>query len=233
MKKLFFCIFIYVHLCKLAYNQEDNLSVKIKADVYSLHLWRGFANGNSPSIQPYAELNVKNFNMGVWAAYAINGSYSEIDFYINYQLKNLKLSLFDYFLPVTNGKVNSFFDFKKQTTRHAFDFIAEYESDNFPFRFLFSTIFYGDDKHPLTGNNFYSSYVEIAYKLNALNKKTQFIAAITPYKSYYADNIDFVMAGIKISDQFKISEKFELPISVFLMINPYSEKIYFNMGITL
>lgn len=232
MKKviiLFFCILFFN---EASYCQDDKLKLDISAEIYSLHLWRGFANGNALSIQPCVELTLNNFVLGSWAAYAINGSYSEIDFYLNYQLKNLKFSLFDYFMPESKGVKNSFFDYKHTTTRHAFDFIVEYDSDNFPFRFLASNIFYGDDRSSQTGKNFYSTYFELGCKINVLNKKTEFIGAITPYESFYADNFRFVMAGIKIKDKINITNELQFPVKVFFMVNPYTENIYFNIGIS-
>ncbi len=231
-KKILFILCLLIQIINTE-AQENKLDLSLSADIYSLHLWRGFANGNAPSIQPCAELSKGNLTIGAWAAYAINGSYSEIDLYANFQLKNLKFSIFDYFMPETNGKKNSFFDYNTKTTRHTIDLIAEYDADNFPVRILASKFIYGDDRHAETTKNMYSTYLELAYKLNISDKKAEIIAAITPHESYYANKINMVMAGIKIKDKIKINSDIQIPVKAFLMLNPYTENIYFNLGICL
>lgn len=233
MKKIFLFVIYVLSQIHTVSSQDKKFELNLNADIYSLHLWRGFANGNAPSIQPCVELKKGGFTFGAWAAYAINGSYSEIDLYVNFQLKNLKFSIFDYFMPETNGKKNSFFDFKNKTTRHTFDLIAEYDAENFPIRILASNFIFGDDRHTLTSKNMYSTYLELAYKVNISGKKTEFIAALTPHESYYANKLNVIMAGVKVMDKIKINSDIQIPMKAFLMLNPYTESIYFNLGISL
>lgn len=233
MKRAFLNTLGFLFLSLTSFSQENKINLNLSADIYSLHLWRGFANGNAPSIQPCIEFRTGRLTLGGWAAYAINGSYSEIDIYAGFNMKNLKFSVFDYFMPETNGKKNSFFDFKNKTTKHTIDVIVEYDAENFPLRILASNFVYGDDRHALTSKNMYSTYLEFAYKMNISGKKTEFIAALTPHESYYSNKINLVMTGIKIKDEIKINSDIQIPVKAFLMLNPYTENIYFNLGICL
>lgn len=231
MKRFLILTIIFICFNTADYAQKNNLNLKFSTDLYSLHLWRGNVNGNSISIQPYIEFQKNNFGIGTWAAYAINGSYSELDIYITYQIDNIKFSLFDYFIPISNNKQNPFFDFNQKTTKHAFDFILEYEPKTLPIKLLASNLFYGDDKHPLSGKNFYSTYLELSYRKRILNKETELVTAITPYKSYYANKLNIVMAGIKINDKIKINSEKLIPVKFFLMLNPITQNLYLNFGI--
>jgi hypothetical protein len=53
----------------------------------------------------------------------------------------------------------------------------------------------------------------------------------TPFEGYYGTSLGVVNAGINAHKEFKITEKFQLPVFVSLITNPQKENIYFVAGV--
>lgn len=79
------------------------------------------------------------------------------------------------------------------------------------------------------GTNFYSTYVELLYSLENFD----FTLGATPFEGLYADKFAMVNAGIRYNKEMKISENLALPVYFSIVANPYSEKFYFAVGITI
>ncbi|MFP4555439.1 MAG: hypothetical protein ACLFNU_01100 [Bacteroidales bacterium] len=213
----------------------DSLSISLSADFYTRHIWRGTLTCDSWNIQPTINLSKSNFQIGAWGAYTINNSYSELDLYVSYTWRNFSISVLDYFCPDETLKFNRLFDFKQQTTQHTIDAIASYDgTGKFPVRFMVSSLLYGDDLSPANNTNFYSTYIEAGYEWQP-NKNQHFDVHIglTPSKGYYAESFNVVSCGVAMNQTFQVTEQFSLPIIGKLIVNPYTENIFFVFGISI
>lgn len=206
----------------------------VSLDVYSQHLWRGFANGTSVSFQPSVEYNYYNFTAGAWGAWCPDGSYTELDLYLQYSKASFTLTLYDYFCPVNPVRNFEFFEISKGKTRHTFDLNLEYaDPEKHPFSLLVATMLYGDDLNPETGNNYYSTYIEPAAGFDIGKVRLKVFAGLTPVKSYYASQAAFVNTGVSVSRAFRITGKFSLPVKASLVHNPDKGNTWFSLGINL
>lgn len=216
---------------------QDTLSKqKITAglDLYTQHLWRGFANGTSISIQPSVEYNYKGITGGVWGAWSVDGSYTELDLYIAYSKGDFTATIFDYFCPLNPVESFEFFEISKGKTKHTFDFNLEYASpDKHPFSLLIATMLYGDDLNAETGNSYFSTYIEPAADFHAGKIKYKIFAGFTPFESYYAGKAAFVNTGVSVSRTFMIADRVKLPVKAAFVYNPYQHKPFLSFGINL
>ncbi|HOP13494.1 hypothetical protein [Lentimicrobium sp.] len=203
-------------------------------DIYTHHLWRGAANGTSVSLQPSVEYSYGNFSAGVWGAWSIDGSYTELDLYAAYSLGSFNVTLYDYFCPVNPVKEFEFFEIRQGTTRHTFDLNVAYaRPEKHPFGLLVATMIYGDDINPETGDNYYSTYIEPSFHFRLLKSDMKLVSGFTPVKSYYADRFAFVNTGLSASRIVKLARKVNIPAILKLAYNPYADKFHFSFGITL
>ncbi len=237
MKRLGLLIITIFLLFQYSAYAQDTIrkhNIDVSLDVYSQHLWRGFANGTSVSLQPSVEYNYKNFSAGIWGAWCLDGSYTELDLYLAYSKANFTLTLYDYFCPVNPVKNFEFFEISKGKTRHTFDLNLEYsDPERHPFSLLVATMLYGDDLNPENGSNYYSTYIEPAAGFNIGKVRLKVFSGLTPVKSYYASRAAFVNTGVSVSRVFRITNKISLPLNASLVHNPHKGNTWFSLGINL
>jgi len=208
--------------------KSSNLSSEIELTLNSKHLWRGMEVSKTPCLNPQFSLNYNDLFLKVWAAHSIDDSYNEIDFIVEYNYKNFKFSLFDYFCPIKEIP-NRWLDFTSDTMRHTLDFVAEYKiSESFPLTIMVSNMFYGDRNTLLKEQ--YSTYIQTQYSFDIDNFNTTFFVGFTPYKSYYATKAAVINSGLIVQRKLQF-EKFSMPLSFQFNLNPHKKDAYVNCGI--
>lgn len=224
----------FLLLAAPCFAQETNTSHEFDAslDVYTQHLWRGFSNGTSVSLQPAVEYNFNCFTAGAWGAWCIDGSYTELDLFVAYKKGAFSATLYDYFCPVNPVEKFEFFEITQGQTKHTFDLNLEYaDPARHPFSMLIATMLYGDDLNPENGKNYYSTYIEPAANFSIGKTDFKAFAGFTPAKSYYAGKAAFTNIGISASHMVKISKKFSLPLKAIVVHNPDKQRTYFSLGV--
>jgi hypothetical protein len=241
MKRNYFLFFCIITLCitnisNIHAQDDDSLKVIVNADICSRYVWRGLDYGSSPSIQPTLSLTKKNFEIGYWGAISTLGTYNETDLYLKYTLKNFNITVTDYFFPVNSipsTKTERYFNYEDKTTGHVFEGLIGWKgSEKFPLYIFAGVSFYGADKDT-SGNNRYSTYAEAGYSFKIKNNGLDAFIGFTPYEGLYGNGIGIVNIGLAGSKKIKITENFELPAKVTLVVNPQTENIHLVFGITL
>jgi len=224
---------------------EKAVGLNLGADMVSRYIWRGTDFGNSPSIQPFLSLTVGNLEIGSWGAVATNNSFKEIDLYATYTIKNLSLTVTDYFVPEIGGLAaspdNRFFFYGDKNTAHALEASVKYQgTENFPLWVTGGVFVYGNDKRwgydaekDSLANTYYSSYLEAGYSFAVNETSAELFVGATPRAGAYGDGLGVVNVGITASRALKITDDFELPLKGSLIFNPQANKVFFVFGITL
>jgi hypothetical protein len=209
----------------------SNNSFSYNIDLVSRYLWRGLLLNPNPNIQPYATLTLGNFSLGTWASYGISEKYAEVDFNINYVINNLTLTVSDYYAKEETKKYN-YLEFNSKKTNHALEGSLNYKfSKNVPVNVTVATFFFGNDRDTL-GDNYYSTYLELAYPFSVKDYSFNTFIGGTTGKGYYAGGPAIVNVGISFVRYFKINEKLSLPLSGSLVLNPDTEDIFLIVKIT-
>jgi hypothetical protein len=236
--------------------KDGLVSMDISADLVSRYIWRGAQyGGSSPNIQPDIALNVGNMSLGSWSSYSLGGTnfVQEFDIYLSYTFLNemFSVTVTDYFFPNDTVDYN-YYDYKKNQTGHVFEGMLSFNgTEKVPLSAFVAVNFFGADAARLGDNpsnsDFnqwtgiqYSTYAEIDYSTTI--KKVDFKAFLgmnftkpKPADSltgfigeigYYGDKIGVVNVGITASKGIPITDKYQLPISVSLITNPQSKKIF-------
>ncbi len=234
MKKLLIAIIILtVFIQDIAMAEgADKKSKFLTYDVTisTQHLWRGFKSGTTPCLEPSIALHfTPNLTFGIWGGTTYDDSYREVDLYLSYQYKPLKITVLDYYDPA----INTFYwedvtNYDRKTTEHLLDVVVDYQFENNPFRLMASTIFYGNDRDE-DGNQNYSTYFEVGYGLPYQSILTDFFIGVNPIGTFYYDKFSVVNLGVKATKDVKISEKYHIPITVNLSGNPAKEQLYFSV----
>jgi hypothetical protein len=152
----------------------------VGADLASRYLWRGMMLSPGAVVQPYAEIARGGFTFGVWGSSSLHAfTWMETDLYLSYDIKHFSFSLVDYYTYDETVNDPGFFGFKRNTTGHVIEAIAEFTgSENMPFRLLGGVNVYGAD----TSN---SLYFEIAWMKHLSDIDIELFAGYTPTVGYY------------------------------------------------
>jgi hypothetical protein len=190
----------------------------ISSDFYNRYIWRGSDYGNSPVVQPTIKYSNGGLLVGFWGSYSLssNTTATEADLFLGYAFKNgLSLLLTDYYFPSEPGNTGNYFDYHNA---HTFE----------------ATVSQAIGKFSLAGNYYFANadndvYFEAGYNLNKINL---FLGA---GDKSYSKNGDFnvVNVGISAVKSIPFTEKFSLPLTGKVILNPNKEQIFLVIGFTL
>ena len=215
--------------------------LSLSCDLMSRYIWRGTDFGASPSIQPGIEYSNSGVTVGAWGAYATNlPGVQEADLYLGYSINDMfSVTMTDYFFP---DEINAYkyFDYANKTTGHVFEVSASFlGTKKLPLTVLLASNIYGADAQKFSSDSTaykiqYSSYAEFTYSFKRADIFMGFNLS-TPDKSkgetgYYGDTFGVVNLGITSTKEIKISDSYNLPLSVSLITNPQAQKIYLVAG---
>jgi hypothetical protein len=217
-------------------DSTSGLQYNFNADLVNRYIWRGIPQSLNPNIQPYAWIDYKNFSFGAWASYGISQPYAEVDLYLSYTAGLFTFTINDYFNQDEEDlSLTDYFQYAEKDssdTPHILEGAITFNgTENIPLSLTAATFFYGCDKDTV-GDNYYSTYLELAYGFKIGNNELSIFAGGTLAEGYYADKAAFINVGLKAVREIPISEKFSMPVSMALIINPNAKNIFFVFGIT-
>lgn len=216
----------------LAEESDGSVSFSLGADVVSSYIWRGQELG-AFSVQPSATItfNKPAVSFGVWASaelFSTGNSVNmrEFDLSLSWNpVSPLTLSLTDYYFCGANYLSGWTWN---SNSAHTFEGTIAYD-----FGFLsasWNTVLAGVD-HNAAGDRTYSTYLELAapYKLAGVE------GAVTVGASLWEDS--YTQVG---TDGFKVcniglsanKEFMKLPFMGQIVFNPYSDKVFFVVGLS-
>jgi len=213
-----------------AQEEEKKSPFSLGADVVSSYVWRGSKIGSGPNIQPWLKFTSGGFTLGAWGStsFQFEGDVAELDLYTSYAFDfGLTLGLTDYYYQGT-----PYFQFQGDTSSHAFELNAAYTIKNFSIaaNYIINDASLGGPANKPGGGDV---YFEANYAFKNLGV---FVGAGNGWHTTYKDNGDDVFAvcniGVKTSKEIKISDKFSLPVTGALSLNPDKEELNLVVGIS-
>ena len=236
-KGLVIALLVFTAMQLKSQDTISNNSFSLNADLVSRYVWRGQLYNTALNIQPYAAFTKGQFTIGTWGSYAIGEQYSEIDFYVTWEYKNLSLSVYDY-CTLNEGadgvlqEKTKFFSFEYETTPHAAEGVATFQvSESFPLKLTAATFFYGNDRDD--SGNLYSTYFELSYPFSASGYDfNAFAGGTTTDAGYYGDEAGMVNIGLSATKTIKVSDSFEIPAAAQLIANPVADCVYLVFSLT-
>lgn len=204
--------------------KTSSIDFTTNVDLYSRYIWRGAQIGTNASIQPTVKMICKNFTLGYWGAYQFDGALPETDLYASYTLpKGFGITVTDYFISAADGALGDYFEYDEKSTLHTIEGSLSFTGpEKFPISALLGYNFHGIDAYKG------SMYGEISYPIK--NVTLILGAGNEMYTGKTESDWGIVNAGIKVVKNIKITNDFTLPLTGQLMLNPYTNKLYYAIG---
>ncbi|MBN1927216.1 MAG: hypothetical protein JW798_15390 [Prolixibacteraceae bacterium] len=233
MKKI--NVLLGVLLTIVAFGQVS-AQVTTGVDLYSSYIWRGAKFGTGPAVQPWLDVTAGGFSIGAWGSvntggwdgtYATNDDGTadidengilkytnpeafEMDLYLGYSFDfGLGITVTDYYFG------GEWFDFGGN---HFIEPSISFEVGDFS---ILGAYMFGPD----TGD----AYVEAGYSIGDVGL---FVGA---GNGQYTSDGGFMLCnvGVSTSKEIPITEKFSLPVSGSVILNPSTQGFFIAVGISL
>jgi len=216
----------------MAEESEKAVSLELGADVVSSYIWRG-QNLGAFSVQPSVTVtfNKANVSLGAWASaelFSTGASVNmrEFDLSLSWSpIEPLSVTLTDYYFCSAN-----YFSAWTWNSASAHTLEATVAYDLGFLSASWNTVVAGVD-HKADGKRAYSTYVELAapYKLGGVEGAVTVGASLwdDAYTQAGTDGFKVINVGLSAS-----KEVFKLPFTASVITNPYTDKVYFVVGVS-
>ncbi len=209
--------------------------IALGSDFVSRYVWRGTDFGESASIQPSAVVEHGRFAATAWASYSLQpdgAGANELDLTVALELYRghagtVTIGGTDYYFPAPGA--SPLFDFSGDGDGSHFvePFVRLDGPPAFPISLHGSFFAYNDPDR--------SAYVEAATSFIAASAEIGFVAGTVLSASDFYETSGFALVNVGITAEkaIAVSDAFALPIRVALTANPYQERLFLVVGISI
>lgn len=212
---------------------EPAVTFSLGADVVSSYVWRG-QNLGAFSVQPSATVTFTQpgISLGAWASAELFNSGTsvnmrEFDLLLTWSpIEALSIGLTDYYFCSANYL--SAWNFSSNSS-HTFEVNLGYDFG--PLALSWNTVMAGVDHSAIDGKRCYSTYVEVSapYKLCGVEGSAAIGASLWDDAYTQVGTDGFKVCNISLSAQ---KELFKIPFKGQIVCNPYTDKMYFVVGVS-
>ena len=208
------------------------IETTVGADIVSRYIWRGCDLGEA-AIQPTLGVSAAGFDLTLWGSTGIVrfADTKEFDITLSYGLEGLSIGVTDYWFNVGPEPYGRYFKYGKETTNHVFEAFVGYDFGLASI--TWNTNFAGND-FKADGSSAFSSYCELSAPFSLGGAEWTAALGFVPFESPLYGTEGFAVTNITLSasKELEITDRFCLPISAGLTINPCSEMAYLVFGIS-
>jgi len=208
---------VVVSLTQVQAQEETKSSnFSVGADLYTNYIWRGSKFGTGPSLQPSVKFVTGGLTLGVWGSFDASG-YAEADPYISYSFPfGLSLGMTDYYYP---GLL--FFETSDTAGSHAFEINAGFTKGGLS---LSANYIINEAGGAASAGG--DMYFQAGYAFTSFN---MFVGA---GDGWHTSDGKFALCnvGLGTSKIIQLTDKFSVPVTGQVILNPDKEQLYIVVG---
>ncbi|HAX94336.1 MAG TPA: hypothetical protein DCY25_10410 [Bacteroidales bacterium] len=203
---------------KVSAQEESGSKFNVNTGLYSNYIWRGSKLGQGPAFQPSVDFSEGGFTIGVWGSFDAAG-YTEADPYISYSFPfGLSLGLTDYYLPDLPLSETS-----RLSGSHALELNSGFELGGFSLSANYIVNEAGG-----IGSDGGDKYFQIGYDFADIG-----IFAGAGDGWHTSDGVfNICNLGLEVSREIEVTDRFSVPVTGQVVVNPDSGKLFVVVGIS-
>ncbi len=198
-------------------DSTDKVQVVTGVDLYSNYVWRGSIQSMGPNLQPSIKMVAGGLTIGVWGSTSVVENFIEADPYVSYSFPfGLSLGVTSYFYPSKGG---SFFS----DSAHAPEINLGFTKGAFS---LSANYILTESSVPASAGG--DMYFQAGYTFS------KFSAFVGGGNGWHTSDGEFMICnvGIGSSKTIEITDKFSIPVTGQIVINPEKEQMFLVVGLT-
>ena len=229
MKKI---VYMVIALVATVAPLHAEIETTLGADVVSRYIWRGTELGDA-AFQPSLGVSAGGFGLSLWGSTGIvrAADTKEFDITLSYSVAGFSAGVTDYWFSAGPEPYGRYFKYEDKKTNHVFEAFIGYD---FGFASInWYTNFAGND-YKADGDRAFSTYCELAAPFSMGGLDWTATAGFVPMESpmYGTEGFAVTNLSLRAEKLIEITDRFSLPVSAGLTMNPCSEMAYFVFGIT-
>ena len=195
---------------------QGDSKFSVGADLYSNYVWRGTRFGTGPAVQPQVSLETGGLTVGIWGSFDFNG-YTEADPFISYSFPfGLSLGVTDYYYPGL-----PLFDVSTGMGSHAFEMNGGFSTGG-----LSLSANYILNEAGGAGSAGSDLYFQAGYSFSAVDL---FVGAGNGWHTSDG-GFNLCNIGMGVNREIEITDKFSIPVSGQVVVNPDREQLFLVVG---
>lgn len=221
----------------------EQITVNTSADLYSRYVWRGIDIAATPSLQPSLSVGYCGFEFGAWGAYTLSNQSSEsdeIDFWLSYtrdinQGASVTAIVTDYYFPNAGIDFFNFNDYdavKNDTIPDPGAHTLEIGlSVTLPKTFPITVSGYVNVYNDAGTNTYFQGDFPVSVSETELTFFCGVAGGSKDNPDYYGtDKVAAINVGVTAARSIDVSDRFSLPLSISLIVNPKAEITHLVAG---
>lgn len=225
-------LLLLLAISPFAYAQdEEESNWDTGLDIYSSYIWRGAKFGSGPAFQPYVSFATGGFEIGGWGSVSASSDEAlEMDLYASYSIGGFSIGLTDYYFggDWTSYSMNHFLEPSLSFGIGDFS-IAGY------YMLLPESLDENGEEVSFGAEG--DIYFEAGYSFKHVDLALgagdgQYTAHIDD-DGNYKDGFNICVISVGTSKDIQITEKFVLPVSGAIILNPTTGGFFITAGISL
>lgn len=224
------------------------LSLDVALDFKTQHVWNGRVSYDSWNLQPWMRFTAYGFFVDAWACVPLllndKDLGSEVDLSIGYNYKDIfEITYIDFYYPLVGSREKpDFFKWDRQVGNHQnYALFQFYGVEKFPVELTVGAFTFGDTREEEQADGSvklveqYSMYIGLGYTHTLKSGQTlSYEVGGTPYKGFfYHEHGHLTNIRFSVTQPFRITDSYTLPLKLDLVINPAYEKVYFVASVGL
>jgi hypothetical protein len=213
---LSFLMLVFASLTFLNAQEEKSSPFTAGADIYSNYVWRGTKFGTGPAFQPAVKFTTGGLTVGAWGSFDAAG-YTEADLFATYTFDfGLFLGVTDYYYPGLE-----YFDYSDTSGSHAFEINAGYAYEGLS---LSANYILNEAGGAASAGG--DMYFELAYSFS------NFKLFAGAGDGWHTSDGEFALCntGLSTSKTIEVTDKFSIPVSGSVILNPEKEQLFLVVG---
>ena len=197
-------------------DEQGDSKFSVGTDLYSNYVWRGTRYGTGPAVQPQVSLETGGLTVGIWGSFDFNG-YTEADPFISYSFPfGLSLGVTDYYYPGL-----PLFDVSTGMGSHAFEMNGGFSTGG-----LSLSANYILNEAGGAGSAGSDLYFQAGYSFSAVDL---FVGAGNGWHTSDG-GFNLCNIGMGVNREIEITDKFSIPVSGQVVVNPDREQLFLVVG---
>jgi hypothetical protein len=230
MKRILYLLLLL--LPALGAGAQPKAQAHLGVDLVSSYVWCG-QKLDGASVQPSLSVSYRGFQLEGWGSVGLDSDSraGEFDLFLSYRARRFSFTLIDYWLEYVHHQTRAkYFHLGAHSAQSSHIYNVKVGYDFGPVVATVNTNVGGKDSRTSSDRRAYSTYFNVSAPFALGGLQWTALVGGTPFATAYYEANRFAITELKLAatKRLPLTSRFQLPLTVALIANPRTEKVYFT-----